>query len=42
MSQDGERPVVPPSEYESPRIESEMTEERLSREAQYGGITPPS
>jgi len=43
MSQDRELPVKPPTEYEAPRIETELTDERLGREVQYGGITstPP-
>jgi hypothetical protein len=31
----------PPSEYEAPRIEAELTDEHLTREVHYAGATPP-
>jgi hypothetical protein len=39
MEQGRETAVKPPSEYQPPRVEVELTEERLAREVQYGGIT---
>jgi hypothetical protein len=37
MEQGRETAVKPPSEYEPPRIEAELTDERLAREVQYAG-----
>jgi hypothetical protein len=37
MEQGRETAVRPPSEYEPPRIEAELTDERLAREVQYAG-----
>jgi hypothetical protein len=39
MSQAPDFAVQPPAEYETPRVETELSEERLAREVQYGGIT---
>jgi hypothetical protein len=38
MDQEREAAVKPPSEYQPPRIEAELTGERLAREVQYAGI----
>jgi hypothetical protein len=37
MSEDRELPAEPPGEYEPPRIEVVLTDERLAREVQYAG-----
>ena len=39
MEQAPETVVKPPSDYEPPRIEAELTDERLAREVQYAGIS---
>ena len=39
MERAPETVVKPPSEYVPPRIEAELTDERLPREVQYAGIT---
>lgn len=39
MSQEPDLPIQPPSAYETPRIETALTEERLAREVQYGGVS---
>ena len=42
MEQERETASKPPSEYQPPRIEAELTDERLAREVQYAGVTPVS
>jgi hypothetical protein len=42
MSEDGNRPVVPPSSYEPPRVETVLSGQQLEREVQYGGATQPT
>ena len=39
MSEEREVPTSPPSEYEPPRVETGLTDERLAREVQYAGGT---
>ena len=42
MSQDRNLPVVPPSTYEPPRVETVLSDQQLEREVQYGGATQPT
>ena len=39
MEQGRETAVKPPSQYQPPRSEAELTDERLAREVQYAGVS---